>query len=286
MTGEEGRHPWTSPWPQSGVDVLSSRIQLRPADLGRSRRFCRAVLGLTACPGARIVASFFMCERMAAAAPLPLSRLRWLEPGESLDIGDRCLHAVLPPLLDSPTTRGVYDDSTGVLWAADCFASLAPGPVHFVEEIPVDLYRETFRALNSMAAHGTLFSIAARSALTRTPSRPWDSSPSPQPTARSSLAPKLPTGLTGSARSREPRLSRHPGRRPSMHWSPAQKRSGGSGERVPGGYRGDVVLTERSGYPGPRPRPGSTNATSAPVSVKYRIRPSLPMSGNDRSWSS
>ena len=107
---------------------------------------------LTACPGARIVASFFMCERMAAAAPLPLSRLRWLEPGESLDIGDRCLHAVLPPLFDSPTTRGVCDDSTGVLWAADCFASLAPGPVHFVEEIPVDLYRETFRALNSMAA--------------------------------------------------------------------------------------------------------------------------------------
>ena len=39
-----------------------------------------------------------------------------------------------------------------MLWAADCFASLAPGPVHFVEEIPVDLYRETFRALNSMAA--------------------------------------------------------------------------------------------------------------------------------------
>ena len=38
--------------------------------------------------------------------------------------------------------------------------------------------------------------------------------------------------------------------------------------------------------PGPRPRPGSTNATSAPVSVKYRIRSSLPMSGYDRSWSS
>jgi hypothetical protein len=56
---------------------------------------------LTACPGARIVASFLMCERMAAAAPLPLSRLRWLEPGESLDIGDRRLHAVLPPLFDS-----------------------------------------------------------------------------------------------------------------------------------------------------------------------------------------
>jgi flavorubredoxin len=107
---------------------------------------------LDACPEARIVASFFMCERMAAAAPLPLSRLRWLEPRESLDIGDRRLHAVLPPLFDAPATRGFYDDSTGVLWAADCFAALAPGPVHFAEEIPAELYHETFRTLNSMAA--------------------------------------------------------------------------------------------------------------------------------------
>jgi predicted enzyme related to lactoylglutathione lyase len=32
-----------------GVDVLSSRILLRPADLGRSRRFYRDVLGLAIC---------------------------------------------------------------------------------------------------------------------------------------------------------------------------------------------------------------------------------------------
>lgn len=32
---------------------------------------------------------------------------------------------------------------------------------------------------------------------------------------------------------------------------------------------------------GPRPRPGSTNAASAAVSVKNRINSSVPMSGND-----
>jgi Protein of unknown function (DUF4242) len=37
---------------------------------------------------------------------------------------------------------------------------------------------------------------------------------------------------------------------------------------------------------GPRPRPGSRNATSARVSVKYRIRSSRPISGNVRSRSS
>jgi predicted enzyme related to lactoylglutathione lyase len=37
------RHPG---WEDGGVEVLSSRILLRPADLGRSRHFYRDVLGL------------------------------------------------------------------------------------------------------------------------------------------------------------------------------------------------------------------------------------------------
>jgi catechol 2,3-dioxygenase-like lactoylglutathione lyase family enzyme len=44
---QPGEKQWaTRAWQDGGVDVLSSRILLRPADMGRSRHFYRDVLGL------------------------------------------------------------------------------------------------------------------------------------------------------------------------------------------------------------------------------------------------
>ncbi|MGR6999156.1 hypothetical protein ACU686_15060 [Yinghuangia aomiensis] len=40
-------------------------------------------------------------QRLSVDFDMPLHRMRWLNPGESLDAGDRTLHAVLPPLFDS-----------------------------------------------------------------------------------------------------------------------------------------------------------------------------------------
>jgi hypothetical protein len=67
-------------------------------------------------------------------------------------VGDRRLHAVLPPLFDAPTSRGLYDDSTGVLWAADSFACPTPGPLLWVDDIPTPMYDDAFPAFNSMIA--------------------------------------------------------------------------------------------------------------------------------------
>ena len=50
-------------------------------------------------------------------------RQRWVGDGEKLDVGDRVLHAIRPPVFDSPTTRGLYDPTTGVYWASDSFAT-------------------------------------------------------------------------------------------------------------------------------------------------------------------
>jgi hypothetical protein len=47
---------------------------------------------------------------------------------ESFDIGDRSLHALRPPLYDSPTTRGIFDPKTGVYWSVDTFATPLPDP--------------------------------------------------------------------------------------------------------------------------------------------------------------
>ena len=68
---------------------------------------------------------------------LPLERMRWVNPGESFDAGDRRLVAVRPPIFDAPTTRGLFDAKTGVYWAVDTFASLLPGHVTEVDDAPV-----------------------------------------------------------------------------------------------------------------------------------------------------
>ena len=69
-----------------------------------------------------------MVERHTNCFDFPLDRCRWVMHGESFDVGDRTLHAVRPPVFDSPTTRGLYDPTTGVYWAVDSFATPLPDP--------------------------------------------------------------------------------------------------------------------------------------------------------------
>jgi hypothetical protein len=71
---------------------------------------------------------------------------------ESFDAGDRTLHAMRPPLYDSPTTRGLFDSSTGVYWAVDTFATPLPSP-----EMPVaDLDPEFWNFGMTLFAFGAL----------------------------------------------------------------------------------------------------------------------------------
>ena len=84
---------------------------------------------LTACPNATLVSSWAITERHTNAFQFPLDRCHWLNDGESFDAGDRKFTAVRPPLYDSPTTRGLLDDKTGVYWGVDSFACPMPGNV-------------------------------------------------------------------------------------------------------------------------------------------------------------
>jgi flavorubredoxin len=106
---------------------------------------------LDACPRATLVTSFFAWERLALehAAVAP-QRMIWREPTESFHAGDRRLQLVLPPIFDGPTTRALYDERTGVLWAVDSFAALTTGAIHQVEEVPKDLYDDSFHLFNSL----------------------------------------------------------------------------------------------------------------------------------------
>jgi flavorubredoxin len=106
-------------------------------------------LVLDRCPQATVVANFSMVSRLAGDVEMPMHRMRWVDVGESFDVGDRTLVAVRPPMFDSPATRALFDASTGVLWAVDSFGSLLPGAVFEADDLPDDLYEMSFAALNT-----------------------------------------------------------------------------------------------------------------------------------------
>jgi flavorubredoxin len=89
-------------------------------------------------PNATAVVSWFMGERMGASLAVPPTRQRWVDDGGSLDVGDRVLHFVRPPVFDSPTTRGIFDPATGVYWGSDAFAAPMPVPVTDVADFDPD----------------------------------------------------------------------------------------------------------------------------------------------------
>jgi flavorubredoxin len=103
---------------------------------------------LEMCPNATLVCNFPIVARLMGDVELPLDRMRWVDPGQSLDVGDRTLQIVRPPMFDSPATRGLVDPTTGFFWAVDSFGTFFPGEIYEAGDIPTDLYESSFAALN------------------------------------------------------------------------------------------------------------------------------------------
>lgn len=97
---------------------------------------------MAACPNATLVVNWFIVERMGAALEVPPARWRWVGDGESFEAGDRVLHALRPPIFDAPTTRGLFDPTTGVYWASDSFATPMLTPVRDASELDRDFWRD------------------------------------------------------------------------------------------------------------------------------------------------
>ncbi|MEU8527781.1 MULTISPECIES: MBL fold metallo-hydrolase [Streptomyces] len=81
---------------------------------------------LDAAPEARVVTTFLGAGIMTTERPLPMDRVYFLNPGQSLDVGDRMLRAFKPPLFDNPATVGFYDDRTRICFSSDCFGGPMP----------------------------------------------------------------------------------------------------------------------------------------------------------------
>jgi flavorubredoxin len=107
---------------------------------------------MEACPNAQLVCNWAMVERHTNCFDFPIARCRWVMDGESLDIGDRTLLALRPPVYDSPTTRGLFDPTTGVYWSSDGFATPLPDPAAGI----ADLDREFWEFGLALFALGAL----------------------------------------------------------------------------------------------------------------------------------
>ena len=81
---------------------------------------------LDAAPHARVVTTFAGAGIMSTEHPLPMNRIYVLNPGQSLDAGDRRLTGFRPPLFDNPATVGILDTHTGVCLSSDCFGAPLP----------------------------------------------------------------------------------------------------------------------------------------------------------------
>lgn len=90
---------------------------------------------LEAAPNARLAAYSLAVLRMSTVWPVPMDRTYWLNPGDGIDLEDRTLTAVRPPLFDNPTTIGVYDDKSDVFFSADCFGAIIPSPARSTDDI-------------------------------------------------------------------------------------------------------------------------------------------------------
>ena len=99
-------------------------------------------------PKARLVVNWLAAARMQDSWQLPMDRVYFVNPGQSIDVGDRRLAAVRPPLYDSPATLAIYDGKPQVLFGADSFGSIIPQPTPAAADVPQGPYSEGFNIFN------------------------------------------------------------------------------------------------------------------------------------------
>ena len=91
-------------------------------------------------PQARVITTFLTVGRMSVFRPLPMDRVYLLNPGQSLDIGDRTVTSVQPPSFDAADTAGLFDSKSRTFFSSDCFGALLQGPAQTAGDIsPADL---------------------------------------------------------------------------------------------------------------------------------------------------
>lgn len=136
------REQW---WAQ--VEALVDPAAVRWLVLGHDDpAHCGALAEVLArCPGATVVASWALEQRLPDRAPeLDPRRVRWVAEGDVLQAGSRDLCVLRPPAYDSPATIGLFDARSGVFWASVCFGTPLPHDVDEVSVLDRDVWEDGF----------------------------------------------------------------------------------------------------------------------------------------------
>jgi len=90
---------------------------------------------LERCPNSKLITNFLGLGKLLEEFTIPLDRVHLLNDGDSLDIGDRTVTAIRPPLYDSSATHGLWDPKSDVYFSADCFGVVTSDTVQFSDEL-------------------------------------------------------------------------------------------------------------------------------------------------------
>jgi flavorubredoxin len=103
---------------------------------------------LERCPNAKLVTNFLGLAKLGEEFTIDPYRAHILNDGDSLDIGDRTITAIRPPLYDSSATCGIWDPKSEIYYAADCFGIVAEEVPHFIDEINEKDFEDQFFFFN------------------------------------------------------------------------------------------------------------------------------------------
>jgi flavorubredoxin len=90
----------------------------------------------------RVITSFLGFGIMGLGAPLPMDRVYLVNPGQTVEVGDRTLTAVRPPAFDNPITTGLMDGRSGIFYSSDCFGALLDEVPESTEDLSDEALRE------------------------------------------------------------------------------------------------------------------------------------------------
>ena len=105
---------------------------------------------LDACPRATLVLQWLAAGRMKDEFTFPMTRLNFLNPGETWSASGRTFGTVLPPIYDSPASTALFDPKHEVLFSADSFGALTPTVVDEVAGAPGAEYVAGFKLYNGI----------------------------------------------------------------------------------------------------------------------------------------
>jgi flavorubredoxin len=94
-------------------------------------------------PQATVVTNFISMVKIGEDWPLPMDRLRLVNAGDRLGIGDDVLHVFRPPTYDSPGTLAFHAVHRSICFSSDCLGAFLPDTVELganAEDLPADDY--------------------------------------------------------------------------------------------------------------------------------------------------